>query len=145
MSDLTRAIEERALAVRSVSDAFALSADMAIRFTKHCLPGGLPPTERETEELIRDALAAARRMAGISDRLYREADRMAPVTDASAAARTEAMLEFIRLILGEAFDSLMHLDADISDPKGELVQVYAHLDGARHKLREIMEGDHGQA
>ena len=145
MSDLARAIEERAVAVRSVSDALALSADMAIRFTEHRLPGGLPPSERETEELIRDALNAARRMAGISDRLYRTADRMAPVTDAQAAARVDAMLEPVRILLDQAFDALMHLDADISDPKGELVQVYAHLDGARHKLRGIMEGDHGQA
>lgn len=145
MSGLTRKTEESAMAVRSVSDALMLSADIVNRSTKHCLPGRIPPSERETEELVRAALDTARRMAGISDRLYREADRMAPVTDASAAARTEAMLEFIHLILGEAFDSLMHLDADISDPEGELVQVYAHLDGARHKLREIMEGDHGQA
>lgn len=146
MSDLTRAIEEMAMAVRSVSDVLALSADMAFRFTKHRLPGGLPPSERETEELVRDALNAARRMAGISDRLCMEADRMAgPPTDAQAAARVDAMLEPIRILLDQAFDALMHLDADISDPKGELVQVYAHLDGARHKLRGIMEGDHGQA
>lgn len=145
MSDLTRTIEERALAVRSVSDALALSADMALRFTKHCLPGGLPPSERETEELIRDALTAARRMAGISDRLYREADRIAPVTDSTAAARTEAMLEPVRITLDWAFDALMYLDADISDPKGELVKMFVHLNGARQKLREIMEGDHGEA
>lgn len=130
------------MAVRSVSDALALSADMASRFARHYLSVS-PPSEREAEELVRDALTAARRMAGISDRLYWEADRMAPVTDVQAAARVDAMLEPIRIILDQVFDALMHLNADISDPKGELVQVYAHLDGARHKLRGIMEGDNG--
>lgn len=145
MSGFIRETEESALAVRSLSDALMLSADIVNRCARHCLPGRTPPSERETEELVRSALDAARRMAGISDRLYWAADRMAPVTDRTAAARAEAMLEPVRITLDWAFDALMHLDADISDPKGELVQVYAHLNGARQKLREIMEGDHGEA
>ena len=137
MSDLARTIEERAVAVRSLSDALLLSSAVIERMAGS--PVLKSPSERDVEGLVRDALDTARRMAGIAGRLDKEADRMAPVTDATAAARVDAMLRTMRVQLDYATDALMHLDADISDPKGELVQVYAHLDGARHRLREIME------
>ena len=145
MNTIIRTTEEAAMAVRSMSDTLRMSAAMAVRSYKRHLPGGLPPSEMDIEELVRDALTAARRMAGISDRLSMAADRMAPVTDAQAVARVDAMLEPVRILLDEAFDALMHLDADIADPKGEMVMVYTHLDSTRHKLREIMEGCDGQA
>ena len=133
--------EEAAMAVRSMSDTLRMSAYIASRISRL----RLHPPEMDIEELIREALSVARRMADISDRLNMAADRMAQVTDAQAVARVDMMLEPVRILLDEAFDALMHLDADIAEPKEALVMVCTHLDGARHKLREIMEGDHGQA